>query len=193
MSQQRRLTYLLCLNAAMIAGLLLVGLASHSVSVIAAGGDFIADSCAILLGILAVHLRDSHGKQKAPVYVAFINATLLLGITTFVLIEAISRLVKGTPEIHGLPVLIVSLISALLMVVGVVILGTGAGKEDLHMRSVLLDTIADGAAAAGVAVVGGIIFVTNNYYWLDSVAAIIISVVIISAAYSLVRDALKEV
>jgi Co/Zn/Cd efflux system component len=79
------------------------------------------------------------------------------------------------------------------MVVGVVILGTGAGKEDLHMRSVLLDTISDGAAAAGVAIVGGIIFVTNNYYWLDSVAAIIISVVIISAAYSLVRDALKEV
>jgi len=63
----------------MIVGLVLVGLLSHSISVLAAGGDFVADSFALALGILAVYLRDRHGNMQAPTYVALVNGLLLLG------------------------------------------------------------------------------------------------------------------
>ena len=178
-SQRRRLTILLALNAAMIVGLIIVGVLTHSLGVLAAGGDYVADSAAILLGILAVTMRERNGPDsKAPTYVAGVNGIALLIVTVLVLTEAVRRLVKGTPEIHGLPVLIASGIATAVMVAGVFVLGTGAGKEDLHMRSVLLDTVSDALASAAVAVSGAIIYLTGSYYWLDSVLSLAIGSVI---------------
>ena len=178
MTQQRRLGYLLLLNVAMITGLVIIGLTSHSLGVLAAGGDFVADSLAIILGIFAVHRRDHHGNKLAPTYVALVNGAVLLAVITIVLYGSIHRLLTVSPEVQGLPVLVVSAISAAVMFIGVLILGNGSGNEDLHMRSVLLDTLSDGLAAAGVAVVGAIIFFAHGLYWLDAVAAIVISLVI---------------
>lgn len=175
----------------MITGLVIIGLTAHSLGVLAAGGDFIADSLAITLGLVAVHMRDRHGNQQAPRYVALINGLLLLAVTIFVLFQAVERLLTQSPEVHGLPVLIVSSVSALVMVMGVFILGKGAGNEDLHMRSILLDTISDGSAAAAVAVVGAIIYFAHGLYWLDAVAAIAISSVIGLGAVRLLRDVFR--
>ncbi|MDQ1716030.1 MAG: cobalt-zinc-cadmium efflux system protein [Frankiaceae bacterium] len=192
MSQRRRLTIVLALNVTMIVGLLVVGLISHSLGVVAADGDYIADSTAILLGIVAVTVRDRRGQDsQAPTYVALINSGGLLAVSVFVLVEAVRRLVDGTPAIRGLPVLVVSSIAAAVMVVGVVVLGRDAGREDLHMRSVLLDTAADALAAAGVAVSGGIIFVTGRLFWLDSALSLVISVVIGVGAIRLLGDVVR--
>lgn len=188
MSQRRRLSYLLGLNITMITALVIVGLKSHSLGVLAAGGDFIADSFAISLGLLAVHLRDNHGNERAPTYVALINGLLLISVTVFVAFQSIERLLTHNLEVQGLPVLVVSSISAVVMVVGVLILGQGAGNEDLHMRSVLLDTISDGLAATGVAIVGAIIYFSKGLYWLDSAAALLVSLVIGYGAIMLLRD-----
>ena len=150
MTQQKRLAIVFGLNVAMIAGLLIVGLASHSLGVLAAGGDYVADAVAILLGIMAIQIsKHPHGHPKVTTYVALINSVVLLVVTGFVIVGGVRRLVTNTPEIHGLSVLIVSVIAMTSMLVAAVILGENAGKEDLHMRSVLLDTIAD-ATAAGV-------------------------------------------
>lgn len=188
-SQRRRLGIVLALNVAMIAGLLVVGILADSLGVLAAGGDYIADSSAIGLGIIAVTIRDRRGPQsKAPTYVAMINAAALLIVTLLVLVEAARRLVDGTPHVAGLPVLIVSVIATAVMVVGVLVLGVDAGTEDLHMRSVLLDTAADALASAAVAVAGLIIYLTRGLYWLDPALAIVIGLVIGVGAIRLLRD-----
>ena len=192
MSQRRRLTIVLGLNVAMIAALVIVGLAARSLGVLAAGGDYVADSTAIGLGILAVSIRERKGPEsKAPTYVAGINAAALLAVSLFVLVAGVRRLVEGTPEIHGLPVLIVSSIATAVMLVGVFVLGTGAGSEDLHMRSVLLDTIADAVASAAVAAGGAVIYATGRYYWIDSTLSIVIALVVGAGAVHLLRDVLR--
>lgn len=193
MSQRQRLTIVLGLNLAMIAALVIVGLAAGSLGVLAAGGDYVADSTAIGLGILAVSIRQRKGMQsKAPTYVAGINAAALLAVSAFVLIAGIRRLLQGTPEVHGLPVLIVSSIATAVMLVGVFVLGTSAGSEDLHMRSVLLDTIADAVASAAVAVGGAVIYATGRYYWVDSALSIIIALIIGAGAAHLLRDVVRS-
>lgn len=189
MSQRRRLGIVLALNLSMIAGLVIVGILADSLGVLAAGGDYIADSSAIGLGIVAVTIRDRRGPQsKAPTYVAMINAAALLVVTLLVLVEAARRLAEGTPHVGGLPVLIVSVIATTVMVVGVVVLGTDAAKEDLHMRSVLLDTAADALASAAVALVGLIIYLSHGLYWIDPALAIVIGLVIGVGAIRLLRD-----
>jgi cobalt-zinc-cadmium efflux system protein len=189
MTQQKRLSLVLALNLLMIAGLVLVGMSSHSLGVLAAGGDFAADSTAIILGILAIQIsKHPHGHPKATTYVAFINALALLIVTTVVIYEGIHRLTSEVPKIEGLPVLIVSLIATIFMAASIFILGKDAGKEDLHMRSVFLDTVSDGIASTAVAVSGAVIYFANDFYWLDSALAILIGLVIGYQAVKLLRD-----
>jgi len=190
MSQRRRLTILLALNLTMITALIVVGLAARSLGVLAAGGDYVADSAAILLGIAAVTIRERAGENsRAPTYVAILNYSALLVVTLAVIGAAVRRLALGTPEVHGLPVMIVSVIATGVMVLGIFVLGTGAGEQDLHMRSVLLDTIADALAAAAVAVGGAVIYLTGRFFWLDSVLAAGIGAAVGIGALRLLRDA----
>lgn len=189
MTQQRRLALVLGINLIMIAGLVVVGLASHSLGVLAAGGDSAADSAAILLGIVAIQIaKHPRGHPTATTYVALINALVLLVVTGFVIAGGIRRLATRTPEIHGLSVLVISLIAMGSMIVAVLILGRDAAVEDLHMRSVLLDTISDATAAAGVAISGAVIYLTGRLYWLDSAVTVLIGLVIGFGALKLLRD-----
>ncbi len=193
-SQVRRLSIVLGLNLTMIAGLLVVGLASHSLGVLAAGGDYAADSVAILLGIMAIQIKTrAHGHHVATTYVAGVNAIALLAVTGFVIYTGINRLVTHTPEIHGFSVLVVSIAATCFMATGAFILGKAASREDLHMRSVLLDTVSDGVASAAVAISGGIIYFTGKFYWLDSALAVIIGLIIGFNALKLLRDVLRAV
>ena len=193
MKQETRLTLVLLLNLAMITGLVIVGLSSHSLGVLAAGGDFIADSLAIGLGILAIYISQrSHGHSKATSVVALINSVFLFTITGFIIFEAVQRLTSHTPIIEALPVMVISAISAIVMIVGVFILGDDDSKEDLHMRSVMLDTVADATSAGAVAITGGIIFLAKGWYWLDSAVALLIGLVIGYQALKLMRDVVKE-
>jgi Co/Zn/Cd efflux system component len=61
------------------------------------------------------------------------------------------------------------------------------------MRSVLLDTVADAAAAAGVALGGLIILAAGGLYWLDSAIALAMSLVVAFHAQRLVYLAVTQV
>jgi cobalt-zinc-cadmium efflux system protein len=183
------LSIVLALNLALFAGLVAVGLVANSVSVLAAAGDTIGDCLGLVLGLIAVALRDRdprHPHAQRPIAVAaLVNAIILTAVTVSVVVESVARLAAGSPPVSGLPVTIVSVITMLVMLAGAVVLGRSAADEDLHMRSVLLDALADAGAAAGVAVTGAIILATGGLYWLDPVLALAIAVVIAVASVGL--------
>ncbi|NEN07729.1 cation transporter [Diaminobutyricibacter tongyongensis] len=193
-SQRSRILIVLGLNAALIVGLVVAGVLAHSVSVLAAAGDTIADCFALVLGLIAIALRDRNpdrpNAQRPIVAAALVNATLLLIVTATVAIEAVSRLREGSPPVEGLPMVIVSVITVLVMLAGAFVLGRSAADEDLHMRSVLIDALADAAAAAAIAVAGAIILVTDSFYWLDPVLALGVSVLIAIAGIQLIVKAI---
>ena len=193
MTQSTRLTIVLLLNLVMITGLVVVGLFSHSLGVLAAGGDFVADSFAIFLGLLAIRVsQHPRGHPKATSIVALINSVLLLSITLYVVFESVQRLTGHAPIIEALPVVVISAISAAVMIVGVYIIGDEDSKEDLHMRSVRLDTIADAASAVAVAITGGVILIIKGFDWLDSAVALVIGLLIGYQALKLLNDVIKE-
>jgi cobalt-zinc-cadmium efflux system protein len=110
---------------------------------------------------------------------------------------AADRLVNRTPAVRGLPVLVVSGIAALVMAAAALILrgdgddGEGQAEErDLSVAAVLLDTIADAAAAAGVAAAGAVILATHGWYWLDPAVALAIAVIVAYHALALIREIL---
>jgi cobalt-zinc-cadmium efflux system protein len=194
----------LVLNVILIAGLVVVGISAHSLGVLAAGGDYFADATAIGVSLLAIALsrrpptaRRPRGYPKATAIAAFTNGVFLLVVVTVVIIEAARRLAGGTHEVHGLPVAIASGVAAVVMVVGAMILIGDVGDQAdddgdrANMRAVLLDTVADAAAAGGVAVTGAIIALTGGLYWLDPAVALVIAVVIAYHVVVLLRDVVR--
>ena len=65
-------------------------------------------------------------------------------------------------------------------------------SSDFNMRSVMLDTVADAAAAAGVAIGGAIILIAGGLYWLDSAIALAVALVIGFHALKLLREVLVD-
>ena len=195
-----RLALVLALNLVLIASLLVVGLTAHSLGVLAAGADYLADAAAIGVSLLAIRLstrpptpRRPHGYPKATALAASINGGWLLILSLLVIAGALDRLATGAPHVDGLPVLIVSGVASIVMVVGVVILGGDVEADDdvggdLNTRAVLLDTAADAAAAAGVAITGGVILATGRFYWLDPTVALAISMIVGYHAITLLKD-----
>ena len=185
MSRSRRLSVVLLLNLALVAGLIVVGVAAHSLAVFAEGGDYLLDAAGVGVALLAANR-----------VAALINAGWLLALQLLVAAAAAYRLITGTPEVDGLAVLVVSGVAAVVMAIAALVLsgGTdddGAGqREDLSVKAVLLDTVADSAAAAGVAVTGGVILATRGWYWLDPAVALVIAVVVAYHAVRLIRKVL---
>jgi cobalt-zinc-cadmium efflux system protein len=207
-SKQKRLTIVLLLNVVLIAGLVMVGLRAHSLGVLAAGGDYLADAAAISVSLFAIWVADRPwsarrpgGYPNATNIAALVNAGWLLVLSALVIVAAIGRLVAGAPSVEALGVLIASAVGAVVMVLGAVILrgglddGVGGGVdggEDLNMKAVLLDTVADAAAAGGVAVSGAVILVAGGLYWLDPAVALIIAVVVGYHALRLIMKVIPE-
>lgn len=189
-TRTRRLSVVLILNLVLVAGLVVVGISANSLGVLAEGADYLADAAAIGVSLLAVRVSKlpptptrPHGYPMATTWAAGVNAGWLLVLSVAILAGAAGRLITGTSDVHGLPVLIVSGIAAVVMFVGALILdgdddGGDKAGADLNMRAVLLDTAGDAAAAAGVALAGAVIYVTQGLYWLDPVVAAIIALVV---------------
>jgi cobalt-zinc-cadmium efflux system protein len=188
-SRRRRLTVVLLANLLLVTALVVVGLTAHSLAVLAAGADYLADAGAIGVSLLAIWLAARPptparpgGYPRATSIAALVNAGWLLLLNIAVAVAAVQHLAHGAHRVDGLPVLITSGIAAVVMAAGAVVLGGDAdddgGGEDLNVKAVLLDTAADAAAAAGVAVSGAIIAATGGWYWLDPATALVIALVV---------------
>jgi len=206
MSRTQRLTVILALNLALVASLVAVGVAAHSIAVLAEGSDYLLDAAGVGVALLAIHLSArpaSHarpqGYPNATSIAALINGGWLLVLELLVASAATYRLITHTPRVHGLPVLVVSGIAALVMTAGALILRADSdddedegGERDLSVAAVLLDTVADAAAAAGVAATGAIILATGGWYWLDPAAALAIAMIVAYHAVALIRKVLRR-
>jgi cation diffusion facilitator family transporter len=204
MSRTRRLTVVLALNAGLVVGLVAVGVTAHSIAVLAEGGDYLLDAAGVGVALLAIWLAARpatrarpEGYPNATTIAALVNAGWLLTLEVLVAAVALDRLVTRRVPVDGLAVLVVSSVAALVMLAGAFVLrgdeDDADGKEkDLSVAAVLLDTVADAAAAAGVAAVGAIILVTGGWYWLDPAVALVIAVVVAYHALALLRKILRR-
>lgn len=191
MSRPQRLALALLLNLSLVGALVVVGETAHSLGVIAAGGDYLADAAGISVAILAYRLAPRYPRMHS--IAALLNGGWLLILCVVIAVTAVSRLTSGTPAVHGLPVVIVSSIAMSVMLIAVLILkidsdGDSDVYEKLSSRAVILDSLADAAAAAGVAVAGGIILATHGLFWLDPSVALVIAVVVGFHAIRLLCD-----
>jgi cobalt-zinc-cadmium efflux system protein len=198
-SRKQRLIVVLALNLTLVVGLVTVGVTAHSLAVFAEGGDYLIDAVGVGVALLAISLSARPASRARPAEhlnatstAALVNGGWLLAFELLVAGAAADRLITRTPQVDGLPVLVISGIAAVVMTAGALVLrgDTGDGEteeRDLSVAAVLLDTVADAAAAGGVAATGGIILATGGWYWLDPAVALTIAVIVAYQAIALIR------
>jgi len=204
MSRAQRLFVVLMLNVSLVVGLVAVGIGAHSLGVLAEGGDYLLDAAGAGLALLAIRLSARRAGRRRPWSslsttgaAALVNSGWLLVLEVLVAVAAADRLATRTPEVNGLTVLVASGIAALVMTAGAFVLrgddDDRPGQErDLSVAAVLLGTIADAAAAAGVAAAGAIILAVGGWYWLDPAVALAVAVLVAYHAVKLIRKILSR-
>jgi cobalt-zinc-cadmium efflux system protein len=123
--------------------------------------------------------------QRAEVLAAIINAGALIGVSVYVAVEAVGRLLHPSP-VQGLLVMgfaafgmVANGLAALLL--------RGHGKN-LNMRSAVLHLVSDSVASLGVLLAGAVIFFTKAY-WIDPAISLALAVWMTKESIGLIREA----
>ena len=183
----------IALQTAFIVGEIIVGLAAHSLAVMADAAHNVSDVLALALAWGATRLGRrnalkgrTYGFKSASILAAVANALTLLFVNGAVAWEAIHRFRSPEP-VAAVPVIVVS-------VVGVGVNGFCAwlfakgSSGDVNVRAAFLHLASDAAVAAGVALTGVAIYLTG-ILWLDPAASIVVSAVVLISTWSLLRRA----
>lgn len=193
------------LNTAFIVGIILnslfvvieviVGLASHSLSLLTDAGHNLSDVAGLALALLAFKLTKvnatseyTYGYKRSTIIVSFFNALVLFVAVGFIGYEAIIRFIHpekvegGTMAWVALIGIAINAFTAWLFV---------KDKDtDLNVKGAYLHMAVDAIVSFGVVVSGLIIYFTN-LYWIDSVVSLIIAIVILRGTWSLLKDSLR--
>jgi cobalt-zinc-cadmium efflux system protein len=185
----------MALNALYVLVEAALGVAVHSVALLADAGHNLGDVIALggawgaaWLGKREPSEQYTYGLRRSSILAALANAIILLVVTGGIAWEAIQRLVTPEPT-RGAVIIGVALAGVIVNGVTALLFMTGR-KGDLNIRAAFMHMAADASLALGVAVAGAVILATG---WLrvDPAASLVISIVIVAGTWGLLRDSVN--
>ncbi|MCQ6273316.1 cation diffusion facilitator family transporter [Pseudarthrobacter sp. R1] len=174
--------------AAEIIGAFLTG----SLALLADAGHMFTDSTGLLIALIAASLalkpptlKRTWGYKRAEIIAAAFQASLLLVVGTFVIIEGVRRFFEP-PEIAGPAMLWFGVIGLAGNAVGLVVLASGR-NHNFNMKAAFLEVLNDALGSVAV-IVAAVIIALTGWVQADAVVSILIGVLIIPRTLKLLRD-----
>ncbi|WP_019501292.1 cation diffusion facilitator family transporter [Pseudanabaena sp. PCC 6802] len=171
---------------------LVVGLQSHSMSLLAGSGHLFLDLVTMGLTLLVVWLlqRQSNGWSaidywKVTAWIGLLNGASLSAIAFLIAWESVKHLQVPEP-ILGLPMLLVAGISLVINGLSIQLLYEDS-HNDLNIRGVLLHGVADATVSVSVILAACAVYLCN-WLWADAVGSLVVSVLISLSAISLMQN-----
>ena len=135
------------------------GLLTNSLALLSDAGHMLTDVIGLGMALAAIQLATRHaqrndagqntfGLYRLEILAAFVNALLLFGVAIYVLIEA-ARRITDTPEVLGVPMLIVATLGLVVNLIAFALLRQGA-TESLNVEGAYLEVLADAIGSVGV-------------------------------------------
>jgi len=151
-----------------------------------------ADAAGLGLSLLAVYFaarppagRRTFGYARAEILAAMANALLLLGMTAFIIYEAVRRLMSP-PVVHSDPLIVFGVIALAANVTSLLLL-RGSQAESLNLRGAFLEVASDALGAAAVIVTGAVIAATG-FTRADPIASLAVGLLILPRTWHLLRE-----
>jgi len=189
-----RLSMVVVLNLVITIAEVIGGLLSNSLSLMSDAIHNFSDGLAVIIAWVAMRLNQkpanthyTFGYKRAEVIAAAINAGTLVGISVYLCIQAVSRLVHPQP-VTGSIMTWVALIGLSANILGTWLLSQGS-KKSTNLRAVYLHLLSDALSSLGV-VAGGIAIYYFSVMWIDPALTILISLYILRESISILK---KEV
>lgn len=176
---------------------LVYGLLADSLALISDAGHMAADVVALGAALAATKIatrkdttgRRTFGSYRAEVFASGLTVLLMLGVSAYVVIEAISRIGgEGDPEVSSAPMIIVGGLGLFINVIVMILLRAGS-KESLNVKGAYFEVVADTAGSVGV-VAAGILIVATGQAWWDTAVALLIGAFVAVRAVILGRQVL---
>lgn len=187
----KKIFWVTVLNATITAAEVVGGLLSGSLALLSDAVHNLSDTFAIALSYGANRMaqrpkdaKRTYGYKRAEILSAFINATVLMVITAFLIVEAIRRF-QSPEAIDGTLMMVVAAIGLAANLFSVVLLEKDS-HENLNIKSSYLHLLGDTVSSVGV-LVGGIVIKLWNQVWVDPVVTILIALYIMKETFSIIR------
>ncbi len=188
----RALRVALALTLVLLVGEAVGGWLSNSLALLADAGHVFTDAGALGLSLFVTWFclqpgseEKTYGYLRWEILAALVNGATLLGISAWILVEAVLRL--RTPEhVHGSLMLIVAVVGLAVNAIAAFILHPVHGGS-LNVRGAYLHVLGDLLASVGTVVAAVIIWWTG---WLaaDPLASLFTTALIMRGAWSLLRE-----
>ncbi len=165
-STTRALRFALAVTLAFAGVEVVGGLVARSLALLADAGHMVTDAASLTLSLFSAWVasrpataRKTYGWYRVEILAAFVNGVFLIGITAWIVVEALGRLREPAavrPEVM-LPVAVAGLLANLVAVVAL----HRARGESLNVQGAYLHVLGDVLGSVGAIAAGAVIAVTG--------------------------------
>ncbi|MDE3165613.1 MAG: cation transporter [Acidobacteriota bacterium] len=174
---------------------LAAGFQAHSLALLSDAGHNFTDALALALSWAGVYLESkpadevkTYGYHRAGVLAAFVNALTLVGLSLWILYEAVTRL-RAPEAVHENVMMAVAALG-LAVNAGIMLALRGAGHDDLNVRGAFVHMLGD--ALGSVAIIAGAVVIRfTGWQQVDPLLSILLALVVAYTAWDIVHESLN--
>ena len=192
---RRALAWALALNGIFLGIEASVSWWSGSLALLSDAAHMLSDVGALVLALAAAQLarrgasaRMTFGLARAEILGAFLNGLGLLVACGFIVYEATYRLAQGSPEIPGVPVLVVGGLGLAINLGSVVALAR-SDRSNLNVRAALAHMLADALGSLGAMIAAVLLLLGLSAA--DAVVSVLVAALVAWGSVRLLRDATR--
>ena len=128
------------------------------------------------------------GYKRAEILAALFNASMLVGIAIFLIVEAVNRLFHPS-VVMSVWVVALGVLSILLNTISVLLVKDDA-DHSMNIKAAYIHLLTDVMTSAMV-VVGGLLIYFFHIYWIDPIVSMVIAFYLIFASYDIIKESVS--
>ncbi|MBB3726822.1 cation diffusion facilitator family transporter [Nonomuraea dietziae] len=190
---RKRLMIVLPLTLSVLVVQVVGAIMSGSLALLADAGHMATDGAGIALALFAIWIagkpasaRRTFGYQRAEILAAAVNAVLLLGLSGYILVEAVRRFADPEP-VGGTIMMVTAAVGLVANGLGLWLLRDGK-DESLNLKGAYLEVLGDLLGSVAV-LTGAIVIQLTGWVAADALISIVIALLILPRTWKLLREA----
>lgn len=190
--QRARLAVAFGITATLFVAQAVGSVLTGSLALLTDTAHMLTDATGLLVALVAASLvlrpatkRRTWGFRRVEVIAALGQATLLMAVGVYALVEGVRRLL-APPEVPSSELLVFGIVGLVGNVVAIAVLASGR-RANLNMRAAFLEVLNDALGSVGV-IAAAVVIATTGYQQADAIAGLLIAVLIVPRAFRLMRE-----
>ncbi len=187
-----KLIFTIILNGVITAAQIVGGIISGSLALISDAIHNLSDMVSVILAYIAQVLgqkpstqKSTFGYKRAEILAAFINALALIGISVFLVFEAVDRF-SNLPEVDARWMFWLGLLGLVANGISVLILEKEKNKS-INIKAAYLHLLGDALTSFAV-ILGAVLIWLFEIYWVDPLVTILISIYLLVHTIKLLKE-----